>query len=155
MKITDEEWRIIIQEFLASAEHRITTYSPRCEISGRCCRFKEYDHTLFLSQVEADILLKDGLPEASKTSVEENGEENLAVSPDTCPFQINGLCTAREKRPLGCRTFFCDPQYQDTMPVVTEELLTELKELHLKYDRTWSYAPLYTYLNSYQQKSIR
>ena len=32
------------------------------ELSGRCCRFAEYDHTLFLSAPEAALLLADAPP---------------------------------------------------------------------------------------------
>ena len=32
------------------------------ELSGRCCRFEEYGHTLFLSAPEAEMLLADAPP---------------------------------------------------------------------------------------------
>ncbi len=90
---------------------------PVCIASGRCCRFKEYGHVLFLSNLEADILLADAPP------------YEQPVSPDFCPFQKDNLCTAREPRPLGCRVYFCDPNYQETGNAITEKYLHRLKEL--------------------------
>src|SRR4051812_16851917 len=75
----------------------IAQAAPVCELSGRCCRFKEYGHTLFISRPEAELLVEQGLP------------ENAVIDEEGCPFQINGLCTARERRPLGCRVYYCDP----------------------------------------------
>ena len=33
---------------------------PVCQLSGRCCRFKEYGHTLFVSTAEVRLLLASG-----------------------------------------------------------------------------------------------
>jgi Fe-S-cluster containining protein len=129
-----------LQIFHQHADEVIAAHQPRCELSGRCCRFDEYGHTLFLARSEAEILLQDGIPPDSE------------ISTASCPFQINNLCTAREKRPLGCRTYFCDPEYQDAMPDVSEALIRELKTLHDQADVAWEYRPLVHYLREYQSK---
>ena len=108
---------------------------PRCEASGRCCRFKEYGHTLFLSNLEARVLL-DGAPHYDSQS----------VSADFCPFQQGNLCTAREPRPLGCRVYFCDPNYQETGNALSERYLRRLKELADRHGLPWLYAPLHRFL---------
>ena len=95
----------------------ITRAAPVCELSGRCCRFKEYGHTLFLSRPEAEWLLEQGLP------------ENATIDEAGCPFQIEGLCTARERRPLGCRVYYCDPRYAGVGEDLSERYLGRLKEL--------------------------
>ena len=41
----------------AEADAAVAAAGPRCDASGRCCRFKEYGHTLFISNLEADVLL--------------------------------------------------------------------------------------------------
>jgi len=107
---------------------------PVCDLSGRCCRFKEYGHTLFISRPEAELLLEPGLP--ANATVDESG----------CPFQINGLCTARERRPLGCRIYYCDPNYAGTGEALSEVYISRLKQLHEETGTTWDYRPLHRFL---------
>jgi hypothetical protein len=108
---------------------------PVCVASGRCCRFKEYGHTLFISNLEADVLLADA-----------PGYET-PVSAAFCPFQREKLCTAREQRPLGCRIYFCDPAYQETGKELSERYLRRLKDLANRYNIPWQYGPLHHFLN--------
>jgi hypothetical protein len=108
---------------------------PVCVASGRCCRFKEYGHVLYVSNLEADILLSQAPP------------YEQPVSPDFCPFQKENLCTAREPRPLGCRVYYCDPAYQETGNRITEKYLQRLKALAQDHGLPWQYAPLHTFLN--------
>jgi hypothetical protein len=103
--------------------------------SGRCCRFKEFGHTLFLSNLEADVLLSGAPP-----------HDPAAVTPDFCPFQKGNLCTAREPRPLACRVYYCDPNYQETGNAITEKYLHALKELADAHGVPWRYAPLHHFL---------
>jgi len=112
----------------------IARAAPICELSGRCCRFKEFGHTLFLSRPEAEWLLEQGLPE--KATIDEAG----------CPFQIDGLCTARERRPLGCRVYYCDPRYAGVGEALSERYLARLKRLHDETGTNWEYRPLHAFL---------
>jgi hypothetical protein len=110
---------------------------PVCQISGRCCRFGEYGHTLFVSAPEFEYLLESA-PEPARPLDE--GE--------TCPWQDRlGRCTARAARPLGCRVFFCDPAYQPHAPVLTEKFLARLKDLAARHGLPWNYAPLHRHLH--------
>jgi hypothetical protein len=119
----------------AAADRAVAEAGPRCEASGRCCRFEEYGHTLFLSQFEAEILLESAPPYTQP------------VSRSGCPFQVNHLCTARDSRPLGCRIYFCDPAYQETGNRITEEAVAQLKLLADEHNAGWRYAPLHSFLN--------
>src|SRR3954469_16329807 len=121
----------------AAADAAIAEARPRCDASGRCCRFTEYGHTLFISAFEAEILL-EGAP------LYVGG----AFSRDGCPYQVNGLCTARDVRPLGCRIYFCDPSFQDRMAEITEESLAALKKIADEHGTGWHYAPLHHFLNA-------
>src|SRR5207249_4806258 len=94
-----------------------------------------YGHTLFLSRLEADVLLAAAPPFAGP------------VTPDFCPFQVNNLCTARGPRPLGCRVYFCDPGYQETGTRISETYLRKLKDLADEFGAGWRYAPLHVFLN--------
>src|SRR3954467_9945396 len=92
--------RAVLQLY-AEVDREGAAAGPVCDASGRCCRFKEYGHVLFLSNLEAAVLLADA-PAYDKP-----------LSPDFCPFQKEKLCPAREPRPLGCRIYHCDPSYQE------------------------------------------
>ena len=39
--------------FTRTSTQAVAGLAPLCELSGRCCRFREYGHTLFLSAAEA------------------------------------------------------------------------------------------------------
>jgi len=127
-----------VRAIYAAADREVAEAGPRCEASGRCCRFTEWGHVLFLSHLELAVLL-DGAPAYTKP-----------VGPDGCPFQVQRLCTAREQRPLGCRVYFCDPAYQERAGEITEKYLGQLKELAHAHDLGWQYAPLHVWLNAYE-----
>ncbi len=107
-----------------------------CQLSGRCCRFAEYGHTLFLSAIEAAWLLEKAPPPARPL---DRGQ--------TCPWQSErGLCTAREARPLGCRVYYCDPSSMTVAAELSERFIARLRELTVRYNLPWNYAPLHDHL---------
>src|SRR3954465_3373581 len=112
-----DDLRLQVLNLYREADADVKAAGPVCVASGRCCRFAEYGHTLFVSNLEADVLLADAPP------------FQPPVTPDFCPFQVENLCTARDPRPLGCRVYFCDPSYQDTSYAITEASLRKLKDL--------------------------
>jgi len=132
--MTDEVRRELLRVF-AAVDDAVAAARPRCDASGRCCHFTEYGHTLFISHFEAELLLQSAPPYLKP------------VSRDDCPFQIGGLCTAREVRPLGCRIYFCDPAYEARMVEITERVIARLKRIAEKHDTGWRYAPLHVFLN--------
>jgi Fe-S-cluster containining protein len=115
-------------------DREIAAAAPVCQLSGRCCRFKEWGHTLFLSRPEADRLLS--VKFAPGAVIDERG----------CPYQVGGLCTARERRPLGCRVYFCDQGFAGQAEVLSERYLRQLKQLHQATGTPWEYRPLIEYL---------
>ncbi len=116
----------------------VAAAGPVCDLSGRCCRFAEWDHTLFLSAIEADLLLAEAPPACRPLD-----------GGSTCPWQDGqGRCTAREARPLGCRVYFCDPSYQETGQVLSETYLSRLKSVADAHDLPWGYAPLHQHLRA-------
>src|ERR1700728_2063092 len=130
-----EPLRRAVLQLYAEVDRDVAAAGPVCVASGKCCRFKEYGHVLFLSNLEADLLLAGAPPF--------NPE---AVTPDFCPFQKGNLCTAREPRPLGCRVYYCDPNYQDTGTAISEKYIGRLKEIADAHDGGWLYAPLHHFL---------
>ena len=135
MSVRDE-----IMKLYAEVDAAVAAAGPKCESSGRCCRFTEWGHVLYLSHLEAEILL-EAAPAYEQP-----------VSPDGCPFQIDKLCTAREPRPLGCRIYFCDPNYQQTASVIMEDALAKLKRLADEHGLGWRYAPLHAFLNESERR---
>jgi hypothetical protein len=124
-----------VLQLYQDVDRQVAAAGPVCVASGRCCRFKEYGHVLFLSNLEAEVLLASAPP------------YEAPVTPDYCPFQKGNLCTAREPRPLGCRIYYCDPNYQETSHQITEDALARLKALAREQGVDWRYAPLYHFLN--------
>src|SRR5262249_39589291 len=130
-----ETLRRQVLQLYAEVDAEVAAAGPVCVASGRCCRFKEFGHVLFLSNLEADVLLSAAPP-----------YDPAAVTPDFCPFQQGNLCTARGPRPLGCRVYYCDPNYQETAHALTEKSLRTLKALAEEAGAGWRYAPLHHFL---------
>src|SRR4051794_16920881 len=132
---TMTELRRAVLQLYADADRDVAAAGPVCVASGRCCRFAEYGHTLFVSNLEADVLL------ASAPAYDPD-----AVTASFCPFQKGNLCTAREPRPLGCRVYYCDRNYQDKCSEISERYVGRLKELADAHGVEWLYAPLHRFL---------
>jgi Fe-S-cluster containining protein len=130
-----ETLRRQVLQLYQDVDRQVAAAGPVCVASGRCCRFKEYGHVLYLSNLEAEVLLADAPP------------YEAPVTPDYCPFQKGNLCTAREPRPLGCRIYYCDPNYQETSHRITEDALARLKAVAREQGIDWRYAPLHHFLN--------
>ncbi|MGE3820517.1 MAG: hypothetical protein AB7I30_13980 [Isosphaeraceae bacterium] len=134
---TRDALRARLQTIYRTLDARVSALNPRCDLSGRCCRFQEFEHTLFLSEAEALILLVDAPPPVRPL---DDGQ--------TCPWQNDrGHCVARDARPLGCRVFFCDPAHQPHAADLTEEFLRELRQLTDDLGIPWNYAPLHRHLH--------
>ena len=130
-------FREALRALYAELDAAIGRLAPVCELSGRCCRFKDYDHTLFLTAAEAAFLRAEAGPPVRALDAGE-----------TCPWQdARGRCTAREGRPIGCRVYFCDPRYQGHAPELSETFLARLRALVETHGLPWDYAPLHVHLN--------
>jgi hypothetical protein len=129
-------FRAPLRALYEALDQRVGELAPVCRVSGRCCRFKEFDHTLFLTEPEAALLFADAPAPARPI---DDGS--------SCPWQDGlGRCTAREARPLGCRVYFCDPAYQQHAPVLSETFLARLRRLVETIGLPWNYAPLHVHL---------
>ncbi len=129
-----------LQALYRELDGALARHGPVCQLSGRCCRFQAYGHTLFLSAPEAWLLVADAPP-----------PQRIPDDGQSCPWQdCNGRCTARTARPLGCRIFFCDPAFLDHAPELSETFLNRLKQLANRYGWPWTYAPLHQHLQEAQ-----
>ena len=109
--------RADVQRLYDRVGRAVAQASPRCEMSGRCCHFDEAGHELWSSRLEVEFALEhaDGVPPAA---------------PGRCPWHVDGLCTLRAGRPLGCRTYFCDTTWTEAGQALHEQLHGELVRLH-------------------------
>ncbi|MGQ9651977.1 MAG: hypothetical protein ACUVXJ_17885 [Phycisphaerae bacterium] len=106
-----------MREFYAEVDREITAHDPTCWNKGECCRFGQFGHRLYVTSLElAHYLATGDLPPP--------------VTSDACPHSFGGRCHARERRPLGCRVFYCDPNTQHWQGPLSERRLTQLKAMH-------------------------
>jgi Fe-S-cluster containining protein len=116
-----------IDALYADVRREIDLRKPRCDVSGRCCRFGEYGHRLFVTPLEIGAFLAS-LPEACASGA---GSRASGVgSGDACPYQSGRLCTVHTIRPFGCRIFFCDPTATDWQHEQYERFHLRLRQLH-------------------------
>lgn len=112
----------------AELDDQIARLSPRCALSGTCCRFEEAGHELFATALEADYAAARH-PDAP--SPEADGR---------CPYHVAGRCTARHGRALGCRTYFCDETRTDELQALHERFLAALRRIERETGYPAAYA---------------
>ena len=139
--------RSAMAAFYDQVDTDVAARRPVCQVSGRCCRFEEYGHRLYVTTLELQYFADVQLPAAPSPAFVPNAAPGLALplyQPDGqfrpgCPFQVKGLCTARQARPLGCRIYFCDASSQDWQNEVYERYHRRLIELHTSRGTPYHY----------------
>jgi Fe-S-cluster containining protein len=106
---------------------QIATRRPVCEMSGRCCRFEEYGHRLYVTTIELATFLH-ALQQGGQTAQIDSAIQSWDGA--GCPFQISKLCGVHPIRPFGCRIFFCDPTATQWQQDQYEHFHATLKRLH-------------------------
>lgn len=99
-----------------------------CRARGICCDFDRSPHVLYASSIETAHVRElhpDPFP----------GDSNL------CPFWVGGLCGLRERRPLGCRTYYCDERFRDTLEAIHEKYHGRIRAIADRHGVPWSYRP--------------
>jgi Fe-S-cluster containining protein len=134
-----------VAAILAEADADIQARRPVCNASGRCCKFEEYGHRLYVTAAEMVHFRKHETRNAKHETVE-GGRGVISLpqffrteSPRGCPYQVEGLCTAREARPLGCRLYFCDENAQSWQNAVYEKYHAQLAAVHERFDLPYRY----------------
>ena len=112
--------REAIARVYADLQCDIDARRPLCVASGRCCRFEEFGHRLFVTTLELAAFVAE-LPEAAGTKDWDG---------TGCPFQVNKLCSVHAIRPFGCRVFFCDATATLWQNERYERFHADLKRLH-------------------------
>jgi len=104
---------------------------PLCLISGRCCRFDEYGHRLYVTTAELAAFVQ---------ALGDRPIPPVAPGSAACPFQVGKLCGVHPIRPLGCRIFFCDATAADWQRDLYERLHADLKRLHEELAIPYAYV---------------
>jgi Fe-S-cluster containining protein len=108
----------------------IDARKPVCKTSGRCCRFEEFGHRLYVTTIELAAFVHD-LPGRAGPSPGRNARPGDGPAPPTgCPFQVEGLCTVHAIRPFGCRIFFCDASSNEWQIQQYERFHARIKRIH-------------------------
>jgi Fe-S-cluster containining protein len=119
------EVRAQIARIYAELQAKIDQRRPICIASGRCCKFEEYGHRLFVTTMEMASFVHE-LDASGK-----NLTDCLTRWDGTgCPFQVAKLCGVHPIRPFGCRIFFCDPTATEWQQEQYEAFHHDLKSLH-------------------------
>jgi Fe-S-cluster containining protein len=130
------EVRQAVEVLYAEVAQRIAERKPVCSISGRCCRFEEYGHRLYVTTIElATFLHSIEAVRITGRSLPQIAGWNGAG----CPFQVKGLCGVHTIRPFGCRMYFCDPAAQEWQNQTYEHFHSRLKSLHERFEVPYRY----------------
>lgn len=117
-----------LRELLAEVDAWVAGGKPVCLARGVCCRFEEAGHELWATGLEADYC------------AERHPEPAEPEAPGRCPYHVEGRCTAREGRPLGCRTYFCHAGYTDALEAGHERFLARVREIEARHGYTSTYG---------------
>jgi Fe-S-cluster containining protein len=125
-----DEIRLELEQIYADLDRELSVLRPLCRQSSRCCKFKDYGHQLWTTQVELDYLVEhEGLPAGANPGAD-----------GVCPYLKDGLCGVRDHRMLGCRIYFCDAGYADAMGPLYEKYHARIKELHRRQGLPYEYG---------------
>lgn len=106
--------------------------APVCSQSGRCCRFEDYGHRLFVSTLEVARFWQSRVAEGARPRGPWDGTG--------CPYQLKGLCSVHPDRPFGCRAYFCDPTSTQWQQEQYERFHCEIRELHERRGVPYAYV---------------
>jgi Fe-S-cluster containining protein len=118
-----------LEEVYRDLAELLDAVRPVCIARGVCCRFEEAGHDLYATALEADYAASVH-PTAPAPEAE-----------GRCPYHVAGRCTARDGRPLGCRTYYCDPSMQEALEATHERFLRRIRAIERDLGYPAAYAP--------------
>jgi Fe-S-cluster containining protein len=143
--------RDAVRTVYAALQDAIDVRRPICVTSGRCCRFEEFGHRLYVTTMELANFVHEMSLVGGPTSVAEGQTPTVPSSAERatislpvfttdngplttdqsgCPFQIDKLCGVHAIRPFGCRIFFCDETSTQWQHDLYERLHADLRRAH-------------------------
>jgi Fe-S-cluster containining protein len=135
----DADFLSELGKILRQGDHAAEDRHWACRACGKCCRFEQFGHKLYVTAGELAYLIRQPETEADP----QNGASRLQTTPPAmCPYQDGDRCLARDGRALGCRLFFCDPAAAGWCNNVYEELHDKIKRLHAAHGLPYIYTEL-------------
>jgi Fe-S-cluster containining protein len=132
--------RAEVRDAVANVYHALSAQvelrRPVCVTSGRCCRFDEFGHRLFVTTMELATFLHEFGSATGACGL----ARDVTTTGAACPFQREKLCTVHAIRPFGCRIFFCDETSADWQRQQYEAFHAELKRLHERLNVPYFYV---------------
>ncbi len=119
-----------LSSLYTSADSAVSATGVTCLGGGVCCKFDCAGHRLYLSTGELALLVRQPPPNVPQ------------LDRGRCPYQVGPRCTARDRRPLGCRVFFCDPQSAAWSEALYERLHADIRRLHEVHQVSYVYMDL-------------
>ncbi|MBX3385346.1 MAG: hypothetical protein KF768_02115 [Phycisphaeraceae bacterium] len=159
--------RAELEGVYARISQAVESRRPVCETSGRCCKFEQWGHRLYVTGLEAaytvallgevDQPIHTPTANASPStrtvslmqagSASHHGRAKLdasglarALAEGGCPFQVGKLCGVHPIRPLGCRVYYCDPTAQEWQQDLSEVMLADVRSIHERHDVPYRYG---------------
>ncbi|MCK4601070.1 MAG: hypothetical protein KAU28_01305, partial [Phycisphaerae bacterium] len=111
-------------------DEAVAALGGRCLGGGACCKFDLVRHRLYLSTGELALLTVEPPPKPQRALTRR------------CPYQLGPRCLARARRPLGCRTFFCEKTLEGLSRQWYETFHGEIRRLHETHCLPYGYADL-------------
>ncbi len=127
-----------VRELYADVQAEVDRRRPVCHISGRCCRFEEFGHRLYVTTLELAAFVR-GLDKTAPLQTSP-AHKSLPWDGTGCPFQAGKLCGVHSIRPFGCRMFFCDATSTDWQTQAYERFHSRLKLLHERLGVPYRYV---------------
>lgn len=120
---------------------RVAQRGPVCWASGRCCNFDAYGHRLYVTGLETAWVLRRVHDRAEVRGQTGASSTKLPIvdARGRCVYQIDGLCSIHDARPMGCRVFFCQRGAEHWQHELYEQFLGELKAMHDKNGLPYRY----------------
>lgn len=136
-----EAARIALEAIYRDVDSEVRSLGVGCWVRGDCCDFDRSDHRLFATSIEV-------------LHVREKHPRPLGIEGKLCPFWKEGLCTERERRPLGCRTYFCDARHREPLQALHERCHVRLRRIAEAHGLRWSYEPFVTAVRRTPQHAL-
>ena len=152
----------------AEIDAALAEHAGACQACGQCCHFRPGGIILFATAMELAYLVGGGgMPAAAVPQACERqracdmptqrqpaaaGKLRHATQEVdaawTCPYQQGGLCVARERRLLGCRTYSCDNEARGAGEEVCGGALERIRRIGAEAGLGW-YGPVRLCLSSW------
>lgn len=155
-----------LRELYAELDAAIAAKGPTCWSSGKCCKFDDFGHRLYVTGLEIAWFLRQVAsagppvgslkPEGASTATDHGIRlPQFAEHPGACPYQVDGLCSTHTIRPLGCRIFFCQQGAEAWQQDLYEAFLKRLQTLHDEHGLEYRYMDWIAGLSQASQASLR